>query len=543
MTRFSFFLSTAFFLCSSLSVYSQVNISESDRLTCGTAILHNQRLAENPELQDLMDEQNTFAKEYANTHSSTSTNKAGVISYTIPVVYHIIHNNGPENISKAAIEASVANLNEDFQKLNLDLSQVIPSFTGITADVEIQFRLAHIDPTGNCTEGITRTVSTETYAMTENAKFLVNWNTTKYLNIWVGQTMASGSGGWSYYPGTAPSQNQEGIVVRSAQIENTITHEVGHCFGLLHTFQSGCGNNCSNSGDRVCDTPPVSASTQSCDINQNSCSNDANGPDPYGANVLDQIENYMSYNSCQNMFSLGQSDVMEFYLNSTSTSTGLAQYSTSTNLTNTGVANPYNPAICVPIADFTYNKEYVCEGGAVTFTDDSYNATPTLWNWTFTGGSPSTSGINNPIIIYPTAGVYSVTHRPGTSAGSANVTKSSIITVSSLTADYVGPILDGFESTTQFSNEWWINNSSGIAWENNTSASTTGSRSVRIRNWFTNTDGLVDDLISPSYDISTSATKTLTFKQAYAKKTSADTDKLLVYYSLDCGATWLLRLP
>ena len=49
------------------------------------------------------------------------SNKMGVISYTIPVVFHVIHNNGAENISNAVIEASMVNLNEDFQKLNADL--------------------------------------------------------------------------------------------------------------------------------------------------------------------------------------------------------------------------------------------------------------------------------------------------------------------------------------------------------------------------------------------------------------------------------------
>ena len=211
------FISVMFPFMGSSQAY---DLSEPDRLDCGTAVLHNQRLLEDPSIQLIMDQQNEFAKEYEKSYIS---NKMGVITYTIPVVYHVIHNNGPENISKTAIEASVVNLNEDFQKLNADLSQVIPAFAGITADIEVQFRLAHLDPNGNCTEGITRTVSTETYAMTENAKSLVNWNTTKYLNIWVGQTMKSGSGGWSYYPGTAPSQNNEGIVPRSAQIGNTVT--------------------------------------------------------------------------------------------------------------------------------------------------------------------------------------------------------------------------------------------------------------------------------------------------------------------------------
>ena len=140
--------------------------------------------------------------------------------------------------------------------------------------------------------------------------------------------------------------------------------------------------------------------------------------------------------------------------------------------------------------------------------------------------------------------VFSITHQPSTYAGSGTLTKNNINTVSSLTADYVGPIIDGFESTAQFNNDWLINNGGGTqTWQNTTSAATTGSRSVRIRNFYTNDIGDIEELISPSFDISTATTKTMTFKQAFAKKTSTDADRLLVYLSTDCGATWLLKLP
>ena len=368
--------------------------------------------------------------------------------------------------------------------------------------------------------------------MSESAKFLVNWNTTKYLNIWVGQTMASGSGGWSYYPGTAPSQSQEGIVIRSAQMGNSITHEVGHFLNLPHTWGSsndpGLGSNC-GMDDNVGDTPNTIGSS-GCNTAQVTCGN------------LDNVQNYMDYSSCSRMFTEGQKSRMWSALNSGFGSRNTLW--TNSNLIATGTNDPYNPPICSPIADFSYDKEFICEGGTVTFTDDSYNAIPTLWNWIFTGGTPNTSGVANPTITYNTAGVYSVTHQPGTSAGSGSATKTNIITVSSLTADYIGPIIDGFENTTQFGNDWLVYNGGGSqTWANNSSAATTGIRSVRVRNYFTGDDGDVEELISPSFDISGTTVKTMTFKQAYAKKSSADTDKLLVYYSIDCGSSWQLKLP
>ena len=327
--------------------------------------------------------------------------------------------------------------------------------------------------------------------------------------------------------------------------ERTLTHEIGHCFGLLHTFQSGCGSNCSTSGDGVCDTPPATTATYGCNTNQNSCSNDASGPDPYNANVVDQIENYMSYDACQNMFSSDQVSNMISVLNSTSTSQGLAQLMTTTNLNNTGTADPYGPVICTPIADFSYNKEFICEGDAVTFTDQSYNATPTGFSWTFTGGTPNTSSAPSPSITYNTAGTYSVTHRPSTTAGQDVITKTNIITVSSLTADYTSPVVDGFENTTNFNNEWIIGDSDdNYKWQNVNTTAATGSRSIRLLNYAASTSQQhIDYIVSPSYNLSTSSNKDVTFKVAYAAKNSSSTDRLMIYTSINCGGSWQLKLP
>ncbi|MEO6039083.1 MAG: hypothetical protein ABIQ93_11780, partial [Saprospiraceae bacterium] len=65
---------------------------------------------------------------------------------TIPVVVHVIHNGGSENISKAQIERQIEILNEDYGKL--------PGSPGDGAgvDTQVQFCLAKIDPQGRCTD-------------------------------------------------------------------------------------------------------------------------------------------------------------------------------------------------------------------------------------------------------------------------------------------------------------------------------------------------------------------------------------------------------
>ena len=67
----------------------------------------------------------------------------------------------------------------------------------------------------------------------------------------------------------------------------TAVHEVGHWFGLLHTFQdTTCASD--NQGDFIDDTPQESVSTDGCPAGKKSC------PDRQG---LDPIHNFMDYST------------------------------------------------------------------------------------------------------------------------------------------------------------------------------------------------------------------------------------------------------
>ena len=465
----------------------------------------------------------------------------------IPVVFHVITDNGNGNVTKAEIQQAINVINQDFKRLNPDAANTRSIFLPYVASLDIEFRLAHLDPNGNCTEGIVRVESPLSSNATDAVKAVSYWNSKKYFNIWV-VDLINGSAPPSYVAGYAqfPSSGINttyGVVIDNTFLSGrTLTHEIGHCFNLYHTFQSGCGStNCSASGDMCCDTPPVSTSSGSCDINENTCSNDVNHA-PYNANVLDQIENYMSYNACQNMFSLNQATRMMSTLNSASTTTGLAQLWAPSNLAFTGTADPYDPnPICIPWgADFSYNKQYLCEGGAVTYSDlNTYNATLTLWDWTFTGGTPNTSNVASPVITYNTAGTYGATYSPGTTAGyyTPAVTKNNIITVSSIAAQFTLPFTEGMENTTSFNNDWTINTISGNSWQNVTTAAYTGSRSIKINN-LANSINDVSEAISSSLDLTTMTSPVMTFKLAYAKKVAGGNDQLIIYSSIDCGASW-----
>ena len=179
--------------------------SFAQELRCYTTEKHNEAIKNNPALIRQMEELQKFTQEFGRT-----TRTSGVV-YTIPVVFHILHNYGPENISDAQIYDAMRILNEDYRKLNADTTSIVASFQGIASDSEIEFRLATIDPNGNCTNGIDRIVTQLTYLAADPAK-LNPWPNNKYLNIWVANSLENtGAAAYAYYPGAAPTASVDGV--------------------------------------------------------------------------------------------------------------------------------------------------------------------------------------------------------------------------------------------------------------------------------------------------------------------------------------------
>jgi PKD repeat protein len=81
-----------------------------------------------------------------------------------------------------------------------------------------------------------------------------------------------------------------------------------------------------------------------------------------------------------------------------------------------------------PLPNFTASGTNVCEGLCIDFTDLT-GGSPTAWNWTFPGGSPSTSNAQNPTVCYSVAGLYGVTLSATNANGTADTTFVSYITV------------------------------------------------------------------------------------------------------------------
>ncbi len=470
--------------------------------------------------------------------------KRGTI-YKIPVVFHVLHSNGVENISKEQIVNQIAILNRDYRLLNTDAADVHPDFKGKPADVQIEFVLATKAPDGTCFSGITRTyTATATTDGTEQVNLIKagndiyqgEWAGNNYLNIFTSAGL-SGPAGYTFKPFGNGKAMTNGIFLLHNYVgsigtsnvftSRALTHEVGHWLNLDHTWgpnnnpgdTTSCGTD-----DEVTDTPNCIGDKGYCNLDDKFCGPRAN------------VENYMEYSYCSKMFTQGQVDRMRAAL--LSTVGGRNKIILSSNLTAVG-ANSFS--VCK--ADFTSNNSQCCEGGQVSFTDASYNA-PVSWSWSFPGGSPSSSTLQNPTVTYFTKGKYNVTLTVSDGTSTKTTTKTNFVNV--ISDRRILPFIETFSSYSTLSNaSFWSSSNVGNnqSFQIYTGAGYSDNSCLKLANFLENTVS-TDELTSNAIDLSKITNQgliTLTFRYAYRKKNSANSEVLRVSMSGDCGSTWNTR--
>ena len=520
-------------LFASLSSFSQTEIDP-----CGHSKATNELLEKYPNLFDEISEAEVELELFTQQFEQQRAGDDEIL--IVPVVFHIIHNYGPENIDDAQVHSAIEYTNIYFRLLNENYNDVIEEFIGLAADVQIEFRLAQLDPNGNCTSGITRTVSDLTYQGDSEMKSLIQWPRDQYLNIWV-CSYANGSAGYSLYPSSVDSwfaAGEDGIVLRHDYVgaigtssfgqSSTLSHEIGHWLNLRHLWgnsnEPGLEENC-DMDDLVNDTPKTIGWT-SCSLNGESCG------------THDHVQNYMSYSNCRRIFTHGQRTRMRAALNSSTADRN--ELSQESNLIATGTFD-LQPMLCT--ANFSIDNPVVCIDQEVQFHDLSYNGVEN-WSWDFgdgevlEGNDPDVH--KNPVHYYSEEGTYSVTLVVSNASGEMAEEQLAAITILPASVQEL-PLVDGFENGLLNDTWYLINQDNNQQWHIQSSTSYTGSKALKLDNFNNDLDGNLDAIVSSTMDVSEAQEVTISYRWSYINTYPETDDRLKIYISPDCGTTWVLK--
>lgn len=525
------------------------HLNAQNLLHCGADEIRIQTLQANPKIAQAViardAELEAYTREFA-LRQAQGTARGGQL-YTIPVVFHVIHKYGNENISREQMLDGLRILNKTFRKTREDTADIHPDFKPIHADTEIQFALATKDPNGNCHSGINRIASELTNSGDHRVKELVHWDPSMYLNVYV-VSDAAGLAGHCVWPADADTIPEwDGIVIAHNYVGTIGTsnltqsvafaHECGHYLNLHHIWGGnnvpdfyylpvGQASNCDE--DDLVDDTPNTIGWSSCNLNAASC-----------GNLRDNVQNAMDYSYCNIMFTEGQKMRMHACLNSTIANRN--NLWSASNLNATGVTQA--STLCV--ADFVADQTIFCNpnGAAITFTNTSYNGEIDSLYWEFPGGDSPFSVMAEPILVYYQPGTFDVSLTVYSNGNSAQITKENYITLMP-DSSWSTPFWDWFEDAPSFAGPKWFAHSfdDENQWQLSDVAAHSGAWSAMVDNW-ENSTMTVDELYGPSLDLSNASQMKIAFKYAFAGQNEpSNSSKLLVQVNRNCETTWSTRL-
>lgn len=514
---------------------------------CGADELRISTLRQMPKVAEAVRMREAELERFTADFRKNGAARGGEQVYTIPVVFHVIHQYGTENISDAQLLDGLRVCNETLRKTYPDTADIIEAFKPIHADCGIELRLATKDPDGNCHSGINRIASALSATGDHAVKTLVHWDPARYLNIYV-TISAAGLAGHAVWPSDADTIPEwDGIVMAhtyvgaigtSNQTRSVVfAHEVGHYLNLHHIWG---GNNVPNfyylpvaqqancAHDDLVDDTPNTIGNQNCALSATSCGS------------LDNVQNAMDYSYCNIMFTEGQRDRMRACLNSPIA--GRNNLWQEANLISTGVI-PEPAPLCA--ADFTATPTTVCPNtdNQVTYANTSYHGSVDSLRWTFPGGSPSTSSAAMPVVTYTAPGLHDASLRAYRNGEMVEVVKSGIISVIS-DQQMPYPFAESFEEGPSLDGPLWARSmfDGQTRWALTDDAAASGTMSVSVDNW---DSGLYtrDELYGPPIDLTGATQMRVAFKYAFAgRQPATSTDRLVFQVSRNCETSWSVRL-
>ncbi len=506
---------------------------------CATDEHYRQLVLRHPELAEY---ERNFNEQLSRRLAERTTATNDTTIYDVPLVLHVVHDYGNENLNDTVLIDAVKYWNVIYMKQNGDTTDVIPPFVPYVGNARIRFHLATIDPDGNPTKGIVRTNSYLTAMADDQAKFN-SWPQNKYINIWFIGNFGNDYAGVAAYatpPILATFQPYyDGIICLSSyagvsdpSVSKTIPHEMGHVLNLAHTWGNTNNPGVACGDDGVDDTPPTKGHNPSgctaAALYDTAC---ATGYAKTYLSVLSGLvdslvdypdtvnsQNIMDYTYCDRMFTKGQAARMRAAL--TSPTGGRNNLYSPSNLAATGALAPY-PDL-PPNADFIINRgtsgasdarSYFLTVGnpsSFVFRNASWNDTIASVAWTFSNGAtiPASTSITTVTNQFTTPGWVSVSLVANSNAGSNTITKTQAVYAADTTTVGGMGYTQKFASAADISN-WPMFNfyNNEFKWEFYPGVGIDDNSCIRYRSWdgsarnTGNAKGDHDDIYTPAFNL------------------------------------------
>ncbi|KXX68154.1 zinc-dependent metalloprotease [Flammeovirga sp. SJP92] len=274
----------------------------------------------------------------------------------LPVVVHIVHQSQESigqgnNLSYDQIMSQINATNKDLTLQNSNKGQTMDEFKSSVSNLNIELKMAIYDTLGNELNepGVNRIIGLRSYSPSQANNLISQniWDPEKYLNIWV-IPLSGNNLGYAFFPnylefsqglvssGEVASSTIDGAVIGTNffgsnefktysnlsspyDLGRTLTHELGHYFGLLHIWGTGGSSTCTKdeatgeyeNHDFCADTPHIT--------NSHASSQTSTVCDGENANVTKylcdtekfqsaQYQNFMDYtdDECMTLFTFDQ---------------------------------------------------------------------------------------------------------------------------------------------------------------------------------------------------------------------------------------------
>ncbi len=441
--KLSMFLSA--FICFAGTVFAQSQ-------PCSTDEHHQDLLVKYPELAEF--EQQFHQQLRGILASRTTSSTSDTEYYDVPIVVHVVHDYGVENLKDDDIYEAAKNWAKAFVKENADTAVVIDPFKPYIGNARLKLHLATIDPNGNPTKGVVRHYSYLTHTADDQAKY-ESWPHNKYINIWfVNSFGSSGAAAYAYYPSVGAFRpNYDGVISLYNYLDRskTIPHELGHVLNLQHVWGNNNNAAVACGDDEVDDTPPTKGHSPGCiptAIYDVTCATGYSKTYVSSSGLADSLvdypdttnsQNIMDYTYCSNMFTIGQCYRMRAAI--TSSVAGRNNLITPANIAATGALAPM-PDL-PPVADFYVGRSTAAgivtdaktrfltftHDGKFTFSNASWNDTVSSVHWEFSNGAqtPVSSSMTTVENKFSVPGWVTVTLTATSNAGSNTIVNTSTV--------------------------------------------------------------------------------------------------------------------